>query len=86
MQSQNLSSSAARKTAIKFGELFGVAPVFAGEEGEVALLSNASKAIELFGYPTVGVNQMIKWQAEWMKSGGRSLGKPTHFEETKGSF
>lgn len=75
-----------RKTAMAFGELFGVEPIFCGEEREVALLADASKSIELFGYPTVGVSEMIKWQAEWIKDGGRSLGKPTHFEETKGKF
>lgn len=75
-----------KKTALAFGELFGVEPVFDGEEGETALLSDASKAVSLFGYPTVGIHELIKWQAEWIKSGGRSLGKPTHFEETKGRF
>lgn len=75
-----------RKTAEAFGKLFGIEPKFRGEEGETALLSDASKAVEWFGYPTVGVNQLIRWQAEWIQSGGRSLGKPTHFEETKGKF
>jgi len=41
---------------------------------------------ELFGYPTVSINTLIDWQAEWILSGGRSLGKPTHFEERKGNF
>lgn len=75
-----------RKTAEAFGELFGKEPVFCGEERGTALLSDASKAVEWFGYPTIGVKQLIRWQAEWIQDGGRSLGKPTHFEETKGKF
>lgn len=59
-----------KKTALAFGELFGVEPVFDGEEGETALLSDASKAVSLFGYPTVGIHELIKWQVEWIKSGG----------------
>lgn len=72
--------------ADKLGKLLGKEPVCAGTEDVNALLSNASKAIELFGYPTYGIDQMIKMQANWILNGGRSLGKPTHFEERKGKF
>ena len=40
----------------------------------------------LFGYPAVPIHTLVKWQAEWILAGGRSLGKPTHFEERKGSY
>ena len=30
--------------------------------------------------------EMMEKQAEWILSGGRKLGKPTHFEEQKGKF
>lgn len=75
-----------RKTALEFGRLFDAEPIFTGEEENSALLSDASKACELFGYPTVAVKTLIEWQAQWIKDGGRSLGKPTHFEEKKGNF
>jgi len=42
--------------------------------------------MDVFGYPSVSLNKMIKWQAEWIMDGGRALGKPTHFEERKGSY
>jgi hypothetical protein len=29
---------------------------------------------------------MIGWIAEWVQSGGASLGKPTHFEMREGKF
>ena len=75
-----------RDAAEKLGALLGTEPVYEGEETDIALLSNAGKCVKLFGYPSVGVEQMIEWQAEWLKAGGRLLGKPTHFEERKGNF
>lgn len=75
-----------RDAAEKLGKLLGKEPVYEGEETDIALLSNAGKCVKLFGYPAVGVEQMIEWQAEWLKAGGRLLGKPTHFEERKGNF
>jgi len=59
---------------------------FSGCEQDNALLSNSDKCISLFGYPTVGIKDMIKMQAEWILDGGRALNKPTHFEERKGNF
>ncbi len=59
---------------------------FVGEEKQSALLSNAAECFQLFGYPTVGLQQLITWQAQWIASGGRALGKPTHFEEREGKF
>ena len=56
-----------------------------GEEGETALLSNASLCRELFG-ETMGVEQMMDIVADWVKDGGRGLNKPTHFEEREGRF
>ena len=75
-----------RATAQRLGELLGKTPTFSGTEGDRALLSNASACIREFGYPQVGVDQMMSWQAEWLTAGGRQLGKPTHFEERKGNF
>jgi len=75
-----------RSTALQLGEYLGKTPVFSGEEGTDAYLNNAEKAMELFGYPAVPIHTLIRWQAEWLLSGGRGLGKPTHFEERKGSY
>jgi len=75
-----------RKTALELGELLGIEPVFDGEEGNDAYLNDASAAMEMFGYPTVSAKTLIRWQAEWLLSGGRGLGKPTHFEERKGTY
>lgn len=72
--------------AHEFGRRFGVEPVFAGEPGPSALLSNALEAHKLFGYPVVTTGQMLDWVAEWIEAGGVSLGKPTHFQVRDGNF
>jgi hypothetical protein len=63
-----------------------VEPVFEGEERNTALLNNAARSFRLFGYPTVSVDEIIEWTAHWIGSGGRILGKPTHFEARDGKF
>ena len=75
-----------KKAAIQLGEYLGKEPIFEGECGTDAYLNDASLAMEIFGYPAVPVNTLIRWQAEWLLDGGRTLGKPTHFEERKGSY
>ncbi|WP_349408608.1 NAD(P)-dependent oxidoreductase [Pseudalkalibacillus sp. SCS-8] len=75
-----------RWLAEMFGEAFGVEPVFNNEERPTALLSNASKAHQLFGYPKVTLMQMINWTVEWINADGATLNKPTHFQERKGAF
>ena len=76
-----------RYAAETFAHLFERDVHFTGVEtaGQV-YLNNAAKATALFGYPTVPLMQMIRWQADWIKSGGRSLDKPTHFEVTNGKY
>ncbi len=75
-----------RALAVAFGRRFGMAPIFEGQEADTALLSNASRCVELFGEAPVSVDAMIDRVAAWIEAGGRSLGKPTHFEERSGAF
>ena len=75
-----------RWIAQRFGHAFGVEPVFEGEERTTALLNNAAQSFRLFGYPSVSVDQLIEWTAQWIGAGGRTLGKPTHFEARDGKF
>jgi len=77
-----------RWAATELGKYLGVEPIIEepDRENDHALINNAGQMCELFGYPPVSIGQMIKWQAEWLKSGGRILGKPTHFEQRKGKF
>lgn len=75
-----------RDTAQKFACHFGVEPHFEGEEAATAWLNDASAAIARFGAPEVTAEQMIPWIAQWLKSGGSLLGKPTKFEVRDGKF
>lgn len=75
-----------RSAAIELGKYLEREPVFSCETGNDAYLNDASVMCELFGYPTVSLKTLIRWQAEWILDGGRTLDKPTHFEERKGSY
>ena len=74
------------KAAIDLGKYLGKKPLFEGEPGSDAFLNDASLAMETFGYPSVSAKTLIRWQAEYILDGGRTLDKPTHFEERKGKY
>jgi nucleoside-diphosphate-sugar epimerase len=75
-----------RWAANEFAKRIGKDAIFEGVESDTALMNNASKSHQLFGYPTVSLLQMIDWTAEWVKHGGSTWNKPTHFQERKGKF
>jgi nucleoside-diphosphate-sugar epimerase len=72
--------------AKEFGRKFEKAPVFINEVKPTALLNNASRAHKLFGYPRVTLQQMIDLTTTWIMQGGKTLNKPTHFQEREGKF
>lgn len=75
-----------REAAARFGTLMGKRVKLEGEEAPDALLANAAAAGELFGPPTVGLDELVERIADWVARGGASLGKPTHFESRDGKF
>jgi nucleoside-diphosphate-sugar epimerase len=75
-----------RRVAEDFGRLLGRPVRFQGSEAADALLSNGQLGHRLFGYPRVGAGQLIAWVADWLRRGGPTLGKPTHFEVRDGRF
>jgi nucleoside-diphosphate-sugar epimerase len=75
-----------RRIAEEFGRLLDRPATFCNSEAADALLSNGQLGHRLFGYPRVGPQQMIHWIADWVRSGGELLGKPTHFESRDGKF
>ncbi|MET8181081.1 NAD(P)-dependent oxidoreductase [Streptomyces sp. NPDC005336] len=75
-----------RRIAEAFGARLGVEPLIVGEESGTALLTDATEAHRLFGYPTVALGQLIGWTAEWLLSGAPVWDKPTKFERRDGSF
>jgi uncharacterized protein YbjT (DUF2867 family) len=75
-----------RAVAQRFGEIFGKPPILEGQEASTALLSNAARCHRLLGFLSVTAGQMIEWTAHWIRMGGTTLGKPTHFESRDGRF
>jgi nucleoside-diphosphate-sugar epimerase len=76
-----------RALATRLASLMGKdPPAFTGCEASTALLSNASRQRELFGYPSVGLETLLAWTAEWVAEGKPVWGKPTHFQVREGQF
>lgn len=75
-----------RTVASRLGELLDRPVSFAGRESETCLTGNASKLCSELGTPATELETMLRWTAAWVKQGGRSLGKPTHFETRDGRY
>jgi nucleoside-diphosphate-sugar epimerase len=86
LNSTGLETLSVARLATQLGERLGVAAKIGGREAETALLSDASAAARLFGPPTVPLEAMLDWVADWVKNDGPSLGKPTKFEVRDGTF
>jgi nucleoside-diphosphate-sugar epimerase len=75
-----------RWLAGQFGDRLGRPPVLTGAEADSAWLFDARRSYEWFHAPLVGIDEMIDAQAEWIRCGGATLGKPTHYEVRDGQF
>ena len=75
-----------REVAHRFGELFGKPVKIEGKEAPDALLSNPYRSFVELGIPFVRDEELTEWVASWVSSGGKLLGKPTHFESRDGRF
>jgi len=75
-----------REVCERFGQLTNKRVKFSDSEGPVALLSDATRAFELFGKPRVSLDCLIKWTADWIVRENPTANKPTHFEVTDGEF
>jgi nucleoside-diphosphate-sugar epimerase len=75
-----------RTLAHAFADHFGTRATIVGAEAPTALLSDAGRALELFGPPTVPLDTLVAWQADWLARGMPTLAKPTGFEVRDGSF
>lgn len=75
-----------REVALRFGERFGIEPIFAHTEAPKAWYNDTSEAIGLFGPTEVDLETMIRWNAHWIEQGLPLHGKPTHYEQREGVF
>lgn len=75
-----------RELACWFGRQFDRAPRFEGTEGTTALLSDASACHAALGRPEVGLDQLCRWAAAWIRADGPRLAKPTRYEVVDGRY
>lgn len=75
-----------RRLAEEFGRLLGRPVNITGHEAETALLSDSSELRRRLGEPATPFEVVLRWTADWLQSGGRLLGKPTHFEVRDGVY
>jgi nucleoside-diphosphate-sugar epimerase len=85
----NLSSTKAysiRSLTKMFSSLMSKEARIGGNEAQNAFLSDTSLMREIFGEPTIPIETVVQWTAEWIKTGRRTLNKPTHFEVRDGKY
>ncbi len=75
-----------RDLAGRFGELLQRRVQLAGVEVPTAWVWNAERSYEWFGPPSVSLEEMLLATAAWVRTGGSTLNKPTHFEVRDGQF
>ena len=81
-----ISTLSVRDVVAKFSKLFGRTATFKGREYDTAFLSNSAKLSAALGTPPTSLDEVIRWTAEWVRSGGRWLNKPTRFEVRDGRY
>ena len=57
-----------------------------GAEAPTAWLTNTAAATALFGAPSVPLERMLDWTADWVGRGLPTLDKPTRFEVRDGVY
>lgn len=75
-----------REAALGLAQRLGCEARFSGRESPSAWLVDCAQADALWGPPPVGLGTLLDWTAAWARRGGRSLGKPTHFEVRDGQY
>jgi nucleoside-diphosphate-sugar epimerase len=63
-----------------------VEPIFTGTEAPTAWLVDIGEALKLFGPPSVAMDTLLDWTADWAARDGASLNKPTHYEARDGKY
>jgi hypothetical protein len=78
--------SSVRTVCEAFARRLNTRVAFTGREEDDALLSNGTRGWALLGTPRVDVARMVDWTADWIRRGGDTLARPTHFESRAGQF
>ncbi len=75
-----------RDVAARLGTLLGQEPKFIGIESSTSLVANADSLSKALPGPLTPMDTLLQWTAHWVQTGGRNLGKPTHFETRDGKY
>jgi nucleoside-diphosphate-sugar epimerase len=75
-----------REVAAQLGALLERQPQLTGRESATALLGSADPICRALGAPPTPIEPMLRWVAAWVRKGGPTLGKPTHFEVRNGTY
>ena len=79
-------TASVRDLAHAFGQRLGKEPIITGTEDERGWLADAGAAARLFGPPSVTLDEMVAWVADWVARDMPSLEKPTAYDSRDGSF
>ena len=84
----NVSGPAVRIRDVAQGlaQRLGLTPNLIGHEAPTAWLVDIAEATALFGAPSVSLDRMLDWTADWVLRDMASLGKPTHYEARDGKY
>ncbi|WP_433675263.1 NAD-dependent epimerase/dehydratase family protein [Microbacterium gorillae] len=72
--------------ARRIGALAGRDVTLVDEPQATALLSDSSRCMALFGYPTVSADTLVRWQTAWLEAGLPTIAKPTKWAVRDGKF
>jgi nucleoside-diphosphate-sugar epimerase len=75
-----------REVGRQLARQMGKPLAIAGEEAPTAYLCNTGELNRLLGTPATPLEVVLRWTAHWVESGGRTLGRPTHFEVRDGRY
>lgn len=75
-----------RWLAAEFGRLLGKQPKLTGKEAPTGWLNDSRRMVTEFGPPSVPLNRMIEWTADWLARDMTTLNKPTHYEVRDGKY
>jgi nucleoside-diphosphate-sugar epimerase len=64
----------------------GLQPLLTGREAPTAWLVDTAQAQRMFGAPSIGMETLLDWTADWVANGKTSLDKPTHYEARDGTY
>ena len=72
--------------AREFARLLGRKANLVGTPAPTGWLNNAGRMVKEFGMPSVPLQKMVEWTADWLQRDMATLNKPTHYEVRDGQY